>query len=264
MPTTLKVISVLASATLVAGHGFISSIVANGKKYLLPPQSTNKANKPASYTGYLVNQYPYQDNPPESIGWSTSATDLGFVDGTKYQSPDIICHRDAKPGQLSAEVTAGSNMTLQWTTWPDSHHGPLITYLASCNGACSSVDKTTLKFFKFDARGLIDDSNPPGVWATDDLISDGKKWTVAIPGDIANGEYVLRNEIIALHSAAQKDGAQNYPQCLNLKVTGSGGSAVPDGTAGEKLYKDTDPGILVDIYSPIDEYVMPGPAMYNA
>lgn len=201
-------------------------------------------------------------NPPDSIGWSTTAKDLGFVDGSGYQTPDIICHRDAKPGKLTAEVTAGSDVELEWTPWPDSHHGPVITYFAPCNGDCANVDKSALKFSKIDAKGLIDDSNPPGTWASDNLISDNNTWTVTIPKDIADGNYVLRNEIIALHSAENKDGVQNYPQCLNVKVTG-GGNVRPAGTAGEQLCKDTDPGVLVNIYTPIDQYVIPGPPMYN-
>ncbi|OQE16631.1 hypothetical protein PENSTE_c023G08918 [Penicillium steckii] len=239
--------TLLASATMVAGHGYVSSIVANGK----------------NHTGYLVNEYAYSDSPPKSIGWSTTATDLGFEDGTQLSDPDIICHRDGKNGALSADVKAGSDIDIQWTEWPESHHGPVITYLASCNGDCSSVDKTKLEFFKIDAVGLIDGSNVPGNWGTDKLIKAGNRWTVTIPDSIAAGEYVMRHEIIALHSAGTKDQAQFYPQCLNLKVTG-GGSDKPDGTLGEKLYTDTDKGILVDIYSSLSNYVMPGPKLYSA
>ncbi|KAJ5920543.1 hypothetical protein N7516_011401 [Penicillium verrucosum] len=226
-----KLSMLLASASLVAGHGYVSSIVADGKK------------------------------PPESVGWATTATDLGFEDGTEYQDPNIICHRDGVNAALSATVTAGSSIDIQWTTWPESHHGPLITYLASCNGDCSTVDKTTLKFFKIEEDGLIDGKNPPGTWAADHLIAAGGQWTVKIPSTIAAGNYVMRHEIIALHSASQSNGAQNYPQCFNLKVTG-GGSDVPEGTLGEDLYTNTDPGILFNIYSTLTSYVIPGPALY--
>ncbi|KAJ5681770.1 Endoglucanase-4 [Penicillium maclennaniae] len=239
--------TLLVSASMVAGHGYVSSIVANGQ----------------NYTGYIVNEYAYQSNPPKSVGWATTATDLGFEDGTEYQSPNIICHRDGTNAALSATVSAGSDIDIQWTTWPDSHHGPVITYLASCNGDCSTVDKTKLEFFKIDAVGLMDDSSVPGTWATDKLIAAGNRWTVTIPSSIAAGNYVMRHEIIALHSAGTKDGAQNYPQCLNLKVTGDG-SDVPEGTLGEKLYTDTDAGILVNIYTTISNYVMPGPALFSS
>ncbi|KAJ6180488.1 hypothetical protein N7519_010949 [Penicillium mononematosum] len=215
--TLSKLSTLLASATLVAGHGYVSSIVADGK----------------SYTGYLVDKYAYMADPPDSVGWTTTATDLGFEDGTEYQDPNIICHRDGANAALSATVTAGSSIDLQWTTWPDSHHGPVITYLASCNGDCTTVDKTTLEFFKIEEEGLIDGANPPGTWATDDLIAAG----------------------------GQSNGAQNYPQCFNLEVT-SGGSDVPDGTPGMELYTNTDPGILFDIYSSLTSYDIPGPALY--
>ncbi|KAK1143158.1 hypothetical protein N8T08_007044 [Aspergillus melleus] len=238
----------LASASLVAGHGYVSGIVADG----------------TYYGGYLVDKYAYSDNPPDTVGWSTSATDLGFVDGTGYSSEDIICHKDGKPGALSASVKAGSDVEFQWTEWPESHHGPVISYLAACDGECSAVDPTSLKFFKIDAKGLIDGSSPPGQWATDDLISNNNSWTTTIPSSIANGNYVLRHEIIGLHSAGQENGAQNYPQCVNIKVTG-GGSASPEGTAGEALYKADDEGIKFDIYSDLgDGYPIPGPALFDA
>lgn len=235
-------------------------------KSKFPPPWTHQANQSnpniTSYTGYLADSYPHIPNPPKSIGWATTATDLGFEDGTEYQAPNIICHRSGTNAQLSATVSAGSDIEIQWTPWPDSHHGPVITYLASCNGDCSTVDKGTLEFFKIDAMGLIDDSAVPGTWATDKLIDAGNRWTVTIPQSIAPGNYVMRHEIIALHSAGQKDGAQNYPQCLNLQVTG-GGEDVPQGTLGEKLYTDTDPGILVNIYTKLSNYVIPGPALYR-
>lgn len=233
----------LSSAALVAGHGYVSGAVVDGQYY----------------GGYVVT-YAYTDNPPDTIGWSTEATDLGFVDD--YSDPDIICSKSAKPGAISAEVGAGKEVELQWTEWPESHHGPVITYMANCNGDCSKVDKTSLEFFKIDQKGLIDGSEAPGTWATDNLISNNNSWTVTVPSDIAAGNYVLRHEIIALHSAGNKDGAQSYPQCLNLKVTG-GGNASPQGTLGTKLYSENDPGILVNIYQSLDSYDIPGPALYS-
>lgn len=245
MSVTKIVSLLLGSAAMVAGHGYVSGAVVDGQYY----------------GGYIVTSYAYTDNPPETIGWSTEATDLGFVSPSSFSDPDIICHKSAEPGAISAEVAAGKDVELQWTEWPESHHGPVITYMANCNGDCSKVNKTSLKFFKIDQKGLIDDSDVPGTWATDNLISNNS-WTVTIPSDIAAGNYVLRHEIIALHSAENEDGAQNYPQCLNLKVTG-GGNASPSGTLGTKLYNEDDPGILVNIYQQLDSYDIPGPALYS-
>ncbi|KAJ5940814.1 hypothetical protein N7516_000982 [Penicillium verrucosum] len=236
----------LSSAAMVAGHGYVSGAVVDG----------------TYHGGYQVNSYSYMSEVPENIGWAEKATDLGFVDGSSYDSPDIICHKEATPGAISAEVKAGGKVELQWTEWPESHHGPVITYMANCNGDCSKADKATLKFFKIAEAGLIDGSNVPGKWATDELIANNNSATVTIPSAIAAGNYVLRHEIIGLHSAGETNGAQNYPQCLNLKVTG-GGKDAPEGVLGTALYKAADPGIKVSIYTAMDDYKIPGPALYT-
>jgi hypothetical protein len=137
-----------------------------------------------------------------------------------------------------------------------------LDYLANCNGDCKTVDKSTLEFFKIDGVGLIDDTTIPGTWASDTLIANNNSWTVTIPSDIAPGNYVLRHEIIALHSAGTVDGAQNYPQCVNLEVTGSG-TATPSGVLGTALYVETDPGIEINIYTSLSTYVVPGPTLYS-
>lgn len=146
-------------------------------------------------------------------------------------------------------------------TWPDSHKGPVLDYLAPCNGNCESVDKTTLQFFKIDSLGYLNGSDP-GTWATDVLIADASTWLVQIPANIAPGNYVLRHEIIALHSAGNADGAQNYPQCFNLAITGTG-TLSPSGTYGTALYQATDPGILYNLYTTVENYTIPGPTLYS-
>ena len=99
--------------------------------------------------------------------------------------------------------------------------GPMIDYLANCNGDCTTVDKTKLLFNKIDEAGLINGSPPPGTWASDTKIANNNSWISTIPSTIAPGNYVLRHETITLHSAENVGGAQAYPQCINLKITGS-------------------------------------------
>uniref|UniRef100_UPI0021825AFC cPMO2 n=1 Tax=compost metagenome TaxID=702656 RepID=UPI0021825AFC len=227
-------------------HGFVSGIVADG----------------SYYGGYNTDEYPYMSNPPNVIAWSTTATNCGFTNGTGYQSPDIICHSNASNGSNTAVVAAGSSIQFQWTVWPASHHGPLITYLAPCGGNCATVDKTTLDFTKIAAVGLVNGVSPPGVWADDSMIADNNTAVVVIPASYAPGNYVLRHEIIALHVAGNNNGAQNYPQCFNIQITG-GGSAQGSGVAGTSLYKNTDPGIKFNIYSDLSGgYPIPGPALF--
>jgi hypothetical protein len=230
-------------------HGRVTSITADGE----------------SYNGFL-NDYLYMPEPPAIVAWSAQNGDNGFVDGTSYTSGDIICHRESKNGEISASVAAGSKIEIQWGTdaWPESHHGPIIDYLAKCAGGdCTTVDKETLEWFKIDEAGLIDGSSAPGQWATDELIAADGKWSVTIPESLAPGQYVLRHEIIALHSAGDTNGAQNYPQCFNLEVTGSG-TASPEGVLGTALYTPEDAGIKVGIYSALgDSYEIPGPALWD-
>ncbi|TDZ74530.1 Polysaccharide monooxygenase Cel61a [Colletotrichum trifolii] len=232
-------ITALAGAAAVSAHGFVEKINGNVDNY-----------NPTSA--------PYQNPAPDVPGWAAEQQDLGFVAPDAAGSADIICHKSATPGKTSVKVAAGDSVTLKWNTWPESHKGPVIDYLAKCEGDCSSADKESLKFFKIDEAG-----NEGGEWAADRLRTNGLSWEAKIPADIAPGNYVLRHEIIALHSAGQENGAQFYPQCINLEITGSG-TANPEGVVGTSLYKATDPGVLFDIYSGSGEYTVPGPALYSS
>ncbi|KAL8822194.1 MAG: hypothetical protein Q9191_007064 [Dirinaria sp. TL-2023a] len=178
---------------------------------------------------------------------------------------NIICHVGATPGAASVKVAAGRTVELQWTPWPVTHHGPVIDYLANCHGPCSKVDKTRLRFNKIDASGLLRESlaaGQAGFWGADRLRQANNSWTVTVPSTIAAGNYVLRHEIIALHDAIKVNGAQNYPHCINLQVTGSGSDKLPSGTLGTSLYKANEPGIKIDIYKPL-VYQMPGPPIHG-
>ncbi len=93
-------------------------------------------------------------------------------------------------------------------------------------------------------------------WAVDKLAADDKV-NFTLPSCIPDGDYLLRHELIALHSASTYPGAQFYMECAQITVTGCGSAvletyAVPD--AG------TDPGITVNIYYPaVTDYTIPGP-----
>ena len=236
-----------AFAAVVYAHGHVTGIVADD----------------TYYQGYDPS-FQYQQTPPKVVGWS-DPQDLGngFIAPSAYGTPDIICHLDATPGLAVAKVAAGGKVDLQWTApWPDSHHGPVLDYLAKCAGDdCTTADKASLEFFKIGAVGLVDDSTVPGTWGSDQLIANNNTWTASIPKDIAPGQYVLRHEIIALHSAGNPDGAQNYPQCVNIDVTGFG-SATPSGVVGTKLYASNAPGLVVNIYQSLSSYHIPGPTIY--
>ncbi|KAK1780877.1 glycosyl hydrolase family 61-domain-containing protein [Copromyces sp. CBS 386.78] len=201
----------------------------------------------------IINGHQYRGFNPHapdaisnSIGWSTSAVDDGFVTPSNYSNPDIICHRDGKPAKAHAPVKAGDKIQMQWNDWPQSHKGPVLSYLAPCSNTtdgCASVDKSKLSWAKIDDSSpvLLDEKGgPPGRWATDVLIAQNNTWLLGLPSDLEPGPYVLRHELIALHYANLKDGAQNYPQADG----GSRGEAGAGDGAGteEHHYGSRDAG----------------------
>ncbi|KAF2272089.1 glycoside hydrolase, partial [Westerdykella ornata] len=236
-----------AFAATVLGHGTVQSFLTDG--------TFNQ--------GFLLQYYYMGQNgqtPPAHYGWYAENLDNGFVEPSKYSSPDIICHKNAKPATATAKVAAGGKVDFQWTDWPESHIGPVITYIAKCNGDCANVDKTTLKFVKIDEAGY---DTTTKLWAAVDMIANNNTWTTTVPANIAPGNYVFRHEIIALHGAGSENGAQNYPQCFNIEITGSG-TENPEGVLGTQLYTSKDAGILFNPYTTITEYKIPGPALFGS
>ncbi|KAK6440955.1 hypothetical protein LTR95_002826 [Oleoguttula sp. CCFEE 5521] len=246
MQFTVQQLALLASILpTVHSHGFVIGATV-GKTW---------------YPGFDI-QLAYQANHPKVYGWDTKALDSGFVSPDSFATADIICHKSATPAGLHIPVTAGGQVTLYWSnSWPEGHQGPVLDYLAACpNNDCSTVTKTDLNFAKIDQVGLVSGSSP-GYWGEDQLAVANRSWTVTIPSSLAAGAYVLRHEILALHSARSANGAQAYPQCVNLMVSG-GGSATVKGSSPETFYSATDPGILIDIYNnAAGTYQIPGPTV---
>ncbi|KAI0407402.1 glycosyl hydrolase family 61-domain-containing protein [Xylaria palmicola] len=241
-----SLLAALTTAATVAAHGHVTNIVVNG----------------VSYQTYDPTSFPYMASPPTVVGWTAANTDNGFVAPDAFTSGDIACHRTSSPAGGHAQVAAGDSISIQWDTWPESHKGPMIDYLAACDGPCESADKAALEFFKIDEAGILDSSSAPGKWASDVMIANGNSWVVQIPASIKPGNYVLRHETIALHSAGDANGAQSYPQCFNLEITSSG-TEVPAGVLATELYTPTDPGIQVNIYTAGLDYQIPGPALID-
>ncbi|KAK6438960.1 hypothetical protein LTR95_004824, partial [Oleoguttula sp. CCFEE 5521] len=100
-------------------------------------------------------------------------------------------------------------------------------------------------------------------------ISDGGIQTVKIPSCLASGDYLMRFELIALHSAGSEKGAQFYMECAQFRVTGSTSPKAPTTYKIPGIYSANDPGILVSIYNgkgqpyPPSGYKIPGPALFQ-
>ncbi|KAF3762978.1 family 61 glycoside hydrolase [Cryphonectria parasitica EP155] len=240
--STAILLGALAGTAL--GHGHVTGIVADG----------------VYYGGFSLDYYYEKENTgtfTESVGWWAEDLDNGYIAPSAYNTSDIICHLDGQPANLTATVKAGGTVEFQWTAWP--HPGPVLTYVALCPGDCTdpTMDKTALEWVKIDEGGF---DVPSQTWASYDLIANNNSWTSTVPSDLAAGNYVFRHEIIAVHGSESLNGAQNYPQCVNIQVTGSGTTS-PSGTLGTELYHETDPGIYFNPYTTLLNYTIPGPAL---
>lgn len=269
LPTNLFAAAFLMSTA--AAHSHIDYVTVNG----------------LMYPGYIPQVG--ANNPAETVGWSQTAIDDGFVPPSNYTSPDIICHKNGAPSRAHIPVSPGDKIHMQWNGWPASHVGPILSYLAPCDSSntnssdgCASVDKTKLEFSKIDDSAPVffnESGGPPGFWATNTLIANNNSWLVGLPPTLSPGAYVLRHELIALHYANRTDGAQNYPQCVNLWVTGGAGkrgaARSPHDTKREadvlkrrekgqlatEMYHPNDPGIKINVYGNLTTYHIPGPTL---
>ncbi|KAI0764168.1 glycosyl hydrolase family 61-domain-containing protein [Trametes elegans] len=232
------VLSLLAAVPLVAAHGYVSELTVDGKTY--------KGNTPNSNS---------VKSPIRMID------DVSPVKGAtnKY----LACGQNAQKAATVATAKPGSKVSFQWVNgnggdWPHNV-GPMLTYMASCGDAgCASFDAADAKWFKIEETGLQSD----GTWAQAAL-TQGAPAEVQLPSDIASGEYLIRHEIIALHTAMSEGGAEFYPSCAQLKISGSGSGSPKSTVSLPGAYKDTDAGLLVDVYDLVGDYVFPGPAISN-
>ncbi|KAJ7171192.1 glycoside hydrolase family 61 protein [Mycena filopes] len=224
----------------VAAHGFVHKVWIADKTFL--------GNTPnAEPTASIVRQI---DN----------------VDPVKGAlNPDVNCGHDAALAADIADANPGDDMAFLWTggdlsRWPHNT-GPMLTYMTSCGATdCSTFNSSAAKWFKIAQVGR--DSS--GTWFQQRLLdNDNVPANVTLPSNIAPGAYLIRHEIIALHLADQKGGAEFYPSCSQIRVGGSGTGAP---TAAELVqlpgaYSDTDTGIFVpDVFdTPPPPYTFPGP-----
>ncbi|KAH6626544.1 glycoside hydrolase [Chaetomium sp. MPI-SDFR-AT-0129] len=184
-------------------------------------------------------------------------------------SPNIICNTNGgKPAPSFVKAAAGDKLTMRWWHYnPDdpndypldpSHKGALLTYVAP--------------YTTGDGQGgiwtkIAEDGFEGGKWATEKLIANNGNVEVTLPSALAAGRYLVRQEIVALHQAdfAGNDpahpgrGAELYPGCAQVEVTGDGGKKPDQGFDFNKGYKYDDKGLHFNIYVPFDSYTPPGP-----
>ncbi|KAI2602190.1 lytic polysaccharide monooxygenase [Hypoxylon sp. NC1633] len=210
------------------------------------------------------------------MGASCARLPLSNSPVTDVTSKDIACNAGTKPVSGKCSVAAGSTVTVEIHQQPGdrscaaeaiggAHYGPVQVYMSLVSDA-SAADGSASSWFKVFADTWA--KNPSGAsgdddyWGTKDINTCCGRMDLTIPSDLAPGDYLLRAEALALHTAAQSKGAQFYVTCFQLSVTGSG-SSKPAGVSLPGAYKASDPGILVNIHAAMSTYVAPGPAIYG-
>ncbi|KAH7913630.1 glycoside hydrolase family 61 protein F [Hygrophoropsis aurantiaca] len=245
--TLVRVVALFAALISVQGHGYVQEIDAGS----------------TVYTGYLPYSDPYYSPPPErivrKIPGNGPVQDLTLI--------DLQCNGDSADGVVGSapapiyatSVPAGSQVQLNWTTWPASHVGPMITYMARAPSDITQwVPGTSAVWFKVAEAG----KTPDGEWASTDILSaDDSIYTFSIPPSLKAGQYIIRHEIIALHVATVYPGAQFYPSCIQIEVTGSGTAFPTSFVSFPGAYTPTTPGIVYDVYTNTSAYPIPGPAV---
>ncbi|KAF2737906.1 glycoside hydrolase family 61 protein-like protein [Polyplosphaeria fusca] len=201
------------------------------------------------------------NNPIQNVN------DANFACNTGFRSPVSSKVLDVKGGDKIGvkwgHVLGGPQMPND----PDnpiakSHKGPAIFYMAKVDNAASASGQNQ-KWFKVYEDGL--DSS--GQWGVDRMVSTGGWQDFTLPSCIAPGQYLLRAELIALHSAKNQGQAQFYMGCAQVNVV-SGGSKTGDQTVSfPGAYKANDAGILINIYDTKGQpngggkpYAIPGPS----
>ncbi|KAL0951979.1 hypothetical protein HGRIS_008632 [Hohenbuehelia grisea] len=245
---TVGLATVLSIAGSVVGHGYVQQITSGS----------------SSWSGYLPYSDPYYNPVPQRVvrpvPGNGPVTDLSLIDVqcNGYSEGGVV---GSKPAPIVATVAAGSQLALNWTLWPDSHMGPMITYMAR---APSDITKwnpgSSAVWFKVHEVG----KDASGVWqAPTKLIAANGIYKFTIPPKLKAGQYLIRHEIIALHAAYSYPGAQVYPVCIQVEVTGSGSALPTSFVSFPGAYNGNTPGIVYDAYTNTGSYPIPGPAVWT-
>ncbi|KAH7338740.1 glycosyl hydrolase family 61-domain-containing protein, partial [Rhizoctonia solani] len=226
----------IAGATSVHAHGYPQTVNIGGQTY----QAWHPFSDP--YT---------QPNP------STVVRKVPDDGPLTFDSADLTCNKGGSVGNgVTATVAAGESVTWTMNTWPADHKGPMQVYMANCGDSCDNFDGSGNVWFKVSSEGLIDASS--FYWGSDKLIAQGNSWTQVIPSNIKAGKYLMRFELLALHSAGAP---QFYPSCTQLDITGGGNGAPASSELFSipGVYQQGDQGLFGSIWSQPQSWPQVGP-----
>ncbi|KAJ6256503.1 Endoglucanase-4 [Drechslerella dactyloides] len=240
-----SLLAALSAVTSVMGHGYIFEYVIDGKSF-------------AGYNPYSASKYAsgitQAWTPPVVGGGVTVGAAPPVLMRNGYT--ELACQRGAKPAPEVAPASAGSKISFYWNQWPPTHRGPIITWLGDCGGDCRTVDATQMNWFKIDEAGVMN-----GKWASEIFVAQGNRWTIQLPKNIKSGQYIMRHDVVNLEDNPRPDGAQFYPHCTNLEISGGTAQSNPRSLPLNKILVANDPSlkVLANPGAPVPQtYVVPG------
>jgi hypothetical protein len=150
------------------------------------------------------------------------------IDGSlvtpKYHAPvqagaEVIAHYDKNftiPGEERASPSE---------CWGHAW-GPMIAYMAACNGSCDEVDPAKADWFKIFETGLKAGYLISYNWEMSSMSLNCTPFVLTIPPTLQKGNYLLRHEVIAIHNTPSQ--IQLYMECAQVEVLGGGTSFPTD------------------------------------
>ncbi|KAJ7895471.1 glycoside hydrolase [Mycena olivaceomarginata] len=166
---------------------------------------------------------------------------------TDVTSADVRCYDSAQSGTASTTtVAAGSTVGFTVSGNPSNLYHPVVNvYMAKAPAGTdvSAWDGSGTVWFKVYQISAVTDGGQTITFPATGLA----QVTFTIPSATPSGQYLIRTEHIALHSASYYGGAQFYIACAQVQVGGTGTPGPLVAFPGAY----TEPGILINMYYPI-------------
>ncbi|KAF8649159.1 hypothetical protein AX16_005957 [Volvariella volvacea WC 439] len=180
---------------------------------------------------------------------------------TDVRSADFRCYTSETRATASTiTVSAGSQIGVV-ANGNMYHAGVINVYMArATNGNAATFNGDGNVWFKVHQIPAVTNGGSSISWPGSNI----DRFTFTLPRSLPTGEYLIRTEQIALHSASGFAGAQFYIACGQLNVI-NGGSGNPGPLVSiPGVYTGNEPGILINIYWPIPaNYTQPGPPVWR-
>ncbi|KZS95010.1 glycoside hydrolase family 61 protein [Sistotremastrum niveocremeum HHB9708] len=179
---------------------------------------------------------------------------------TDVTSADFRCYDSAtNPTTSTVTIAAGSQLGIECDN-TIYHPGVVNVYMAKAPSSVTGWAGDGAVWFKVYQISAVTNGGTSISWPAQNLPGV----TFTIPKNLPTGQYLVRIEAIALHTASTYGGAQFYISCGQLNVTG-GGSGKPGPLVSiPGVYTGYEPGILININYPIPKnYTQPGPAVWS-